>query len=73
MPMSNVSTFTAVRTLVLGVFGMVAVLFPGVVPEGMEETIADAAVQVVGGVLLLWAAVAGWRVKRQNQGQEVNT
>jgi hypothetical protein len=72
MPLSSVNTITAVRTLVLSLLGIVAVVFPGVVPDGMAETIADRAVEAIGAVLLLWAAVAAWRVKRQSQGQEVN-
>jgi hypothetical protein len=70
MPMSNISLVTAIRTLILAGFGFVAVVFPGLVPDGVEEAIADAAVQVVGGVLLLWASVAGWRLKRQTEGKE---
>lgn len=69
--MASVNVVTAIRTLILAVLGFVAVVFPGAVPDGVAEQIADAAVQAVGGVLLLWAAVAGWRVKRQSQGQEI--
>lgn len=71
MPLRNVSTLTYVRMAVLGLISVVALLFPGLIPEGAEETIADNAMAVIGAVTAVWFAVLGWQAKRKSDGKEV--
>jgi hypothetical protein len=67
----SVSTVTYIRMAVLGLVSVIALLFPGLVPEGAEETIADNAVGVIGALTGVWFAVLAYQARRKSQGKEV--
>jgi hypothetical protein len=71
MPLRNVATLTYVRLAVLGLVSVVALLFPGLIPEGAEETIADHAVNIIGAITTAWFGVLAWQARRKTQGKEV--
>lgn len=61
---------TQIRTGVLIVLALIGFFFPGLIPEGAQETIADHAVNLISAVLGLWAVFAGFRLRAQAQGKE---
>lgn len=68
--MQFLANATGLRAALLFVIGLIGVLFPGLIPEGAQETIADHAVQAIGAVMGVWALFAAHRAKRQSEGAE---
>lgn len=67
----SVSTLTYVRMAVLGLISVVTLVFPGLVPEGAEEKIADNVMAVIGGLTTAWLAILAWQAKKKADGKEV--